>query len=238
HPDAEHRDEDEVQDRTEGVARDSGDVSALLSFDAETGDADPEGDEQRNDDSLTDRVADTRHGAHESGLGRGDRVVRDLLAVGLLLLHGDGDAVDDRTEVRGRVEEHEVALQRLPGLLLVPAVQPLDDRRHGVGECRGLEPLVVVVGVGEERPDQPGEEQVLPGDPAFAALCRRPAGRGFCRAHFAASASAALRDFSDCGFVALPTRSPRKMTCRKASATPMTASTMMETSLPSTTMTR
>ena len=75
-------------------------------------------------------------------------------AVGALLLHGDDRAVDDVAEVRLGVEEDEVALEGGPDLV-GRRVEALDDRRHGVGEAGALEPLVVVVGVGEEGPQCP-----------------------------------------------------------------------------------
>ena len=101
-------------------------------------------------------------------------------AVGPLLLHGDDGAVDHVAEVGLGVEEDQVPLERRPDLV-GGGVEAPDDRRHGVGEARALQPLVVVVGVGEEGPQRPRPERDRRGSGSNARLARRPGVAGAAR---------------------------------------------------------
>jgi len=171
------RDDDHVEDRAEGIAGRRRESRYGRAARRPASDADAEGEQNRRDGVLAESVADAGHRAHEPGLDGVDGVVVDRGAVGPLFLHGDDHAVDYVAEVGLGVEEDHVSLESGPDVVL-GGVEAPDDRRHGVGEAGALQPLVVVVGVGEERPQDPRLEEVAAGHAAGGYCGGRRGGGG------------------------------------------------------------
>lgn len=109
---------------------------------------------------LTRLCADTGQGAHQGGLDAVDGVVINVGAVCPLLLHGGGDTGNGSAPVVLGIVVGHVALEG-GGTVLFLRVEAVNHGNHTVGKAHALHTLVVVAGLAEANPVEPGFQQVL-----------------------------------------------------------------------------